>query len=135
MRGAWAMRAKIGAALMLLSRLAVAEAADATARVYVANISSNDVSVIDTATNTVIATVPVGGTPDGIAASPDGAIVYVANAGGNSVSIIDTTTNAVIGTVSVGQNPIGIAFTPDGTRAYVCNFATPGSVSVHAAGR
>ena len=39
--------------------LGIAIAPDGT-RAYVANLLSNDVSVIDTATNTVIDTVPVG---------------------------------------------------------------------------
>ena len=55
--------------------------------VYVAGFNSNTVSVIDTATNTVTATVPVGGRPSGVAVTPDGAFVYVANLlGGGSQS-------------------------------------------------
>ena len=46
---------------------------------YVANGGSNTVSVIDTATKTVVATVGVGSVPDGIAVTPDGTHVYVAN--------------------------------------------------------
>lgn len=98
--------------------------------IYVANIGSNDVTVVDTATNSVVTTVSVGSGPDGVAASPDGSLVYVANAFSNSVSVIDTATNVVTASIPVGQNPIGLRVTPDGTRAYVANFATPGSVSV-----
>ena len=39
---------------------------------YVANIASNTVSVIDTATNTVVATVPVEIGSRGVAITPDG---------------------------------------------------------------
>ena len=39
---------------------------------YVTNQSSNNVSVIDTATNTVVGTIPVGSTPNGVAVPPDG---------------------------------------------------------------
>ena len=56
----------------------VAVSPDGT-KVYVANDNSNTVSVIDTATNTVTATVPVGSYPSGVAVSPDGTKVYVAN--------------------------------------------------------
>ena len=66
----------------------------------------NTVSVIDTATNTVIATVPVGIYPIGVAVTPDGTKVYVANAGSDNVSVIDTATNKVTATVSVGSYPI-----------------------------
>jgi len=47
----------------------VAAAVNATGtRVYVTNALSNTVSVIDTFTNTVVATVPVGSFPEGVAA-------------------------------------------------------------------
>ena len=35
--------------------------------------------MIDTATNTVTATIPVGSDPSGVAVSPDGTHAYVAN--------------------------------------------------------
>ena len=40
---------------------------------------SNTVSVIDTASNTVVATVAVGSMPRGVAITPDGTRVYVTN--------------------------------------------------------
>lgn len=79
------------------------------------------VSVIDTATDTVTATVQVEKEPSGIAVSPSGTKVYVANYGNDSVSIIDTATNKVIGTVEVGSYPNGVAVTPDGKKVYVAN--------------
>ena len=53
-------------------------------------------SVIATATNTVVTTIPVGTAPRGIAISPDGATAYVANTGSNTVSVIATATNTVV---------------------------------------
>jgi YVTN family beta-propeller protein len=88
---------------------------------YVSNQASNNVSVIDTATNTVVDTVGVGGIPWGVAITPDGARAYVANTGSNNVSVINTATNTVSATVPVGNFPIGVAITPDGARAYVAN--------------
>jgi YVTN family beta-propeller protein len=44
--------------------------AQAQTRAYVANFGSNTVSVIDTATNTVVATITVGPQPLGIAITP-----------------------------------------------------------------
>ena len=44
-----------------------------------ANQGSNDVTVINTATNTVVATIPVGSQPIGPAVTPDGTRVYVTN--------------------------------------------------------
>uniref|UniRef100_UPI000A96E89D YncE family protein n=1 Tax=Rhodococcus marinonascens TaxID=38311 RepID=UPI000A96E89D len=57
-------------------------------RAYVTNVGDGTVSVIDTATNTVVETVPVGAAPQGVAITPDGSRAYVANLGDNTVSVI-----------------------------------------------
>jgi YVTN family beta-propeller protein len=64
--------------------------------------------VIDTATTppSVVATVPVGTSPQGVAVTPDGNHAYVANAGSNNVSVIAAATNTVAATVPVGSNPM-----------------------------
>src|SRR3990170_3787634 len=75
---------------------------------YIPNDGSNTVSVIDTATNTVTATVPVGANPAGVAVHPAGTFVYVANFNDNTVSVIDTATNTVTATVPVGNAPVAL---------------------------
>jgi YVTN family beta-propeller protein len=74
---------------------------------YITNASDNTVSVIATATNTVIGSpIAVGSYPFGVAVTPDGSKVYVANAGSNSVSVIATANNTVIGSpIVVGSGP------------------------------
>jgi YVTN family beta-propeller protein len=97
---------------------------------YVTNHFSATVSVIETASNIVVATVAVGAlAPRGVAITPDGAFVYVANFGSNTVSVIETASNTVVATVNVGINPLGVAITPDGAFAYATN-ANAGTVSV-----
>ena len=59
-------------------------------RAYVTNTASNSVSVIDTATNTVIATIGVGTDPPQVTVSPDGTRAYVTNTGSSTVSVINT---------------------------------------------
>ncbi len=73
---------------------------------YISNAGSSTVSVIDTATNTVTATVSGFIDPFGIAVTPDGTKVYVANPADNTVYVIDRTTNTVTATVPVGHFPI-----------------------------
>src|SRR5580692_12328688 len=85
---------------------------------YVANLGSNNVSVINTANNSVVATVNVGSQPNGIAITPDGTRAYVAN-GGGAVWVLATAGNGVLAKVSLGGYPTAVAITPDGTRAYV----------------
>jgi YVTN family beta-propeller protein len=91
-------------------------------RVYVTNSASNTVSVIDTSSNTVIATVPVGTTPYGVAVNPSGTRVYVAYIGSNVVSVIDTNTNSVISKADVGMHSFGVAVNRSGTRVYVTHW-------------
>jgi YVTN family beta-propeller protein len=88
---------------------------------YIANYGDNTVSVINTMTNLVNATIPVGNTPIGVSVNPDGSRVYVANNGDTTVSVINTAIDRVIATVTVGRNPWGIAVTPDGSMVYVAN--------------
>ena len=91
---------------------------------YVTNSGGTTVSVISTATNTVAATVPVGGYPAGVAVTPNGAYAYVTNYGSKSVSVINTATNTVAATVTVGIIPVGVAVTPNGEYAYVANYVS-----------
>jgi YVTN family beta-propeller protein len=98
---------------------------------YVANDTApGTVSVMDTATNTVVATIGVGIGPTGVAITPDGKHAYVANPHSNNVSVIDTASNMVVATVTVGANPNGVAVTPDGKHAYVTNAGSSNNVSV-----
>ncbi|MBA2606581.1 MAG: hypothetical protein H0U96_06915, partial [Acidobacteria bacterium] len=83
--------------LMLLVLLLIgiawsAAAAQSQQRVYIANQCQNIVTVLDTATNSVIATIPVGLRPYRVAFTPDGTRAYVPNASSDNVSVINTTT-------------------------------------------
>src|SRR5258708_23797800 len=112
--------------VFLLGMALFAIPAQAQTFAYVTNIFANTVSVIDTASNTVVATVAVGSGPFGVAITPDGTRAYVANIFDNTVSVIDTAKKTVVATVALGNGPLAVAITPDGTRAYV----TGGPVSV-----
>ena len=89
---------------------------------YVTNAGgSNTVSVIQTSTNTVVATVTVGTNPENVAVTPDGSYAYVTNFGNMNVSVIRTSDNTVVATVAVDMGPDGVAVTPDGGHVYVTN--------------
>jgi YVTN family beta-propeller protein len=105
-------------------------------RVYVANNQANTVSVIDTASRSVVATIGVPGTPNWIAVTPDGARAYVTlpeDAFGSFVpqdlvGVIDTATNTLLRTVHVGQSPYFLDVTSDGAWAFVTNYLS-GTIS------
>ncbi|AKB28648.1 cell surface protein [Methanosarcina siciliae T4/M] len=109
--------------VMALAFLMLVSIAGASPFAYITNEGSNSISVIDVSTNKVVATIPVGSNPVGVAINPDGTKVYVANDHSNDISVIDTATNAVIATVSAGSSPQGIAVSPDGKTVYVANLA------------
>ena len=93
------------------------------AKVYVTNMVSGTVSVINATTRAVIKTIPVGTEPFGCALSPDGKKLYVANQSSDDVSLINTATDVVTKTIRpVGPKPHGIAVSADGTKVYVTQF-------------
>lgn len=89
------------------------------ARVYVANPGDGTVSVIDTASNTVVNTIFIALSPLAVAITPDGTRLYATSNQSATITVIDTATNAVVTTIPVGRNPLGVVFSPDGARAYV----------------
>ena len=82
-----------------------------------ANSGANSVSMINTGTNTVEATVKVGYHPVDVAITRNGARAYVADAGAHSVTVLNTATNQVVTTLPVGFLPVKTAITPDGATA------------------
>ena len=86
-----------------------------------ANLGSNNVSVIDGATNTVTATIVVGSSPYSVSVNPTTNKIYVANPGSNNVSVIDGATNTVTATITVGSNPSGVVVNPATNKVYVTN--------------
>lgn len=95
--------------------------AETGAKAYVTLVNDDAVAVINTSTNEVDQTIPVGERPRGIAISPDGNEAYVVNAGDDNVSVINTASKKVVATIPVGREPQGVAFAPDGATAYVTN--------------
>jgi YVTN family beta-propeller protein len=82
-------------------------------KAYIGNFKDNTVSVIDTGTDKVVATVPVAAGPHGMAITQDGRTVYVSGDGSSSLDVIDTATDKVVKTIDVGKTPNGVALTPD----------------------
>src|SRR5262245_14746468 len=102
-------------------------------RVYAADQTSNTVSVIDPASNTLLGVLrlgdPVPGALSplyqgqllvhGLGYAPDAKTLAVVSVGSNAVTLIDTATNNVKGTVYVGRSPHEAFFTPNGNELWV----------------
>lgn len=93
--------------------------AAASPKVYVGNFKDNTVSVIDSATGKVVATVPVAAGPHGMTITKDGRWVFVSGDNSSQVSVIDTTTDSVAQAIEVGKGPHGATLTPDGRQLLV----------------
>ncbi|MGH7314397.1 MAG: beta-propeller fold lactonase family protein [Candidatus Rokuibacteriota bacterium] len=93
-------------------------------RVYVANESSNSVTVIDARTYAVLGTIDsrYHATHD-LALSRDGALLLATNLASGRLSLIDTVAMETIGSVYTGERAHVVAFTNDDRRAWVANIA------------
>ena len=87
---------------------------------YIPNYGSSTVSVVNTATNTVITTIPlpIFSYPFSIAANAAGTKVYIGHSY-RTLSVIDTATNTAAAAVALPQGCYnGMAVNPSGTRGY-----------------
>jgi YVTN family beta-propeller protein len=106
-------------------------------RVYIGNAATADLSVIDTATDSVVTTIPLPhneGTIEAIhlAITPDGTLLYAVDenvTAPGTVNVVSTATNAIVATLDVDRRPTAIAVRPDGREVYVVNH-DGGSISV-----
>ncbi len=94
--------------------------AEPSGTIYVANEDDNTVSVIDAASRSVTATIPVGKWPHYIALDPAGRFAFVTCGDSSSVSVIDTAANRVTRTIEgMTGDPQQIAIHPSGKLAYI----------------
>lgn len=112
------------AQLALVIALALTPAAFVHAEpfAYITNQGSHDVSVIDLALQKVVATVPVGRSPAGVAASSRTGRVFVSNPDSKTISVIDMRTQQVVDTLEAGDGPVGIDVAPDGSHVYAADW-------------
>lgn len=89
---------------------------------YVIEIDTHQVAVVDVAANKVVRTIACPAEPGGLALSPDGTRLYVTCAvPAGTVAVIDAAAGTVAATIPVGHTPRGVVVTPNGKRLYVCN--------------
>lgn len=122
----------------------------AQSRLYVAQDNADQVAVIDTGSNSVVAKIdaraPAGMLPSpkytgaatfAVTLSRDGNTLYAVNAGSNSISVIPLTgpnANTVVGMIPTAYEPHDLTFSADGSWMYIVNGksatgANPGHLS------
>jgi YVTN family beta-propeller protein len=80
---------------------------------------NGSISVLNTKTNLVIASINLGTNANNLAVSPNGEYVYVIDKGDGIVYMIRTTKNVVVATIPVGNDANDIAVSPNGELVYV----------------
>jgi YVTN family beta-propeller protein len=93
-------------------------------RIYVANESSNSVTVIDLASLNVIATVnSLNHSTHDLSISRDGKILFATNLASGKVSVIDTERLETVASISTGSRAHVVTLTNDNRHAWVANIA------------
>jgi YVTN family beta-propeller protein len=109
-------------------------------RIYITNEVSGDMTIVDSGTYNVIATVPLGKRPRGIHASPDGKTIYVALSGSpiagpdvdestlpppdksaDGIGVFDVAQNKVVRVIKGGSDPENFDVSKDGTQIFISN--------------
>ncbi len=88
---------------------------------YVSEGPVGRVGRLDLASDAVQISNPLGGTPRGLAVSPDGRHLAVALDGSDEVAFLDPTTLEVRVKIPVGVEPSGLAFSAEPLRLFVAN--------------
>jgi YVTN family beta-propeller protein len=123
----------IAAVFTVTAFFAAAPSFAAGPKAYVGLFKDNAVAVIDTATNTVLTTIPIPPGPHGLVVTPDGRTVFASSDGDSKVSVIDTSTDTVTKSIEVGKSPHGLAITPDGKTVLAAVFGANAVAFIDAA--
>jgi len=111
---------RIIALVLLLVSAALAPVSVGAGTLVVANKSEATVSLVDTGSGEILATLPTGNAPHEVAVSPNGMLALVGNYGtrdepGSSLTVIDVGTAKVVKTIELKEytHPHGIAWLND----------------------
>lgn len=91
-------------------------------RLFVTGMSSNDVGVIDLATEQSIGTWPTGSEkPTNVAFDAAGGRLFVASQGTGDLTVMNSADGAVIKKVPTGEGALSVAYNPRNDQVYVAN--------------
>jgi YVTN family beta-propeller protein len=114
--------------LLIASVLALAAAPAGAAALFITNTKSDSISVIDTTTFEVTATIPLGkGKPNRVVFQPDGKTAWVVYDKSHDLGIVDADTKKLVKRVKIGGNPYNLNFTPDGRHLLVLDWSSDAS--------
>jgi YVTN family beta-propeller protein len=94
-----------------------------------ANEATNSVTILDLASGAIVGTVPTGGPPSEVLATPDGRTAYVSLRAG-AIKVVDLVTRAVVASLTLPAPADTLQLTPDGNRLAVALRGEPAQLSV-----
>lgn len=97
---------------------------------FVANINSGSVSVIDIEEEKVIKIISIGEKAEGIDINHDGTEIWATNIKDNFIAVIDTETYEITKKINTGKLPLRLKFSNDGKYCLVSN-AGDGNITVY----
>ncbi|WP_020471760.1 alkaline phosphatase family protein [Zavarzinella formosa] len=108
-----------------------------TGHIYVANANSDTVSVLDPATDKVLATIdckpdsklPFGSGANALTTDKEGKTLYVANGTNNCIAVIDLEAKKLLGLIPTGWYPGAVQLSDDGKKLLVANIKGHGSLA------
>jgi YVTN family beta-propeller protein len=90
--------------------------------VWAASRLDDKISVISTATDTIVAAFPSGGKgPKRMDFTPDGTQVWVTNPSSNQTTVFDAHARELLASLTLSKSPSGVYISSDGRRAYITN--------------
>jgi YVTN family beta-propeller protein len=119
------MRLRSLSSLVALAVVAACAMPAGAATLFISNTKSESVSVIDTNTLEVTATIPLGkGKPNRIVLHPDGKTLWVVDDKSHDLGVVDTEARRLVKRVKIGGNPYNLNFTPDGRHLLVLDWSS-----------
>jgi YVTN family beta-propeller protein len=95
------------------------------ASLFITNTKGESISVIDTTTLEVTATIPLGkGKPNRVVFHPDGKTAWVVYDKSHDLGVVDADTLKLVKRVRIGGNPYNLNFTPDGRHLLVLDWSS-----------
>ena len=123
------MRSRITATLLAATTvLALGALPAGAASLFITNTKSDSISVIDTTTFEVTATIPLGkGKPNRVVFHPDGKTAWVVYDKSHDLGVVDADAKKLVKRVRIGGNPYNLNFTPDGRHLLVLDWSSDAS--------
>ena len=123
---------RVKSMLIASTLLATAAAVSAAGQVRIVqtNSGSDNIHLIDPATNTIVGEIKGIPINHGAAAAPDGSRLYFSSEAERVLTVVDSATRQITRKIPLSGRPNNISISPDGAQVYVGIVSAPGAVDI-----